>query len=230
MSIYNASLTSSLTAKVVKMPIGHLSELVDNSEYQIAVIKGDSNEAFFSTATMDTNPVAKQIYDQSMADNDKAYAKDLAKAQEMALGDDKIVLFISESAMEMTVAFPCGIVGAPSYYDVRDMAFAFQRNSSYRRLFKNHLKDFGESGMTSLLNNRAKLFKGLSQRSEEESGQEHRAFSYHNIVSASVVLMVGLVLALRPYLSKLGPLKERPSENLAKNNIKSHSSLSEVRN
>ncbi len=85
---------------------------------QLLLLDGTAFVAYFRTATMDTNPVAKQLYDKLVANNKDALT--MASYDEMGKmleNDPKLVLF-SEFVITPTLmsAYPCDVVTSKTEY------------------------------------------------------------------------------------------------------------------
>ena len=61
------------------------------------VLKESVDEAYFSEATVETNPLAKIIYDEMINSSETALVKELGDAQKEMFESDNKILFASET-------------------------------------------------------------------------------------------------------------------------------------
>ena len=117
------------------------------------------------------------------------------KAEKILLSDKRNVLFADEHVVETTfVEYPCSIVQSKSTYAKYAMAFPFARDSPFVHLFNYQINHVWEGGLKSRYFKRAHLYKKLSVCPTEDESFE--PFSYHNIISAFVIIGCGILIAV----------------------------------
>ena len=190
---YGAGLTSSLTYEVYEMPINKLRDLIDNPGYQIILMKGSSDEMYFTEATMETNPNAKRVYDQMIKNNPNAFYEQFSESESMLLHDTKMVLFCNQDIVaNVFAAYPCHITKAKSEYAKSVVGLPFPKDSQYLQLFNHKIAAMNQEGILDRMWLHNKNNKPLVSCTEDE----FKPFTYHNIVSAFALLLIGISVAL----------------------------------
>ena len=193
--VFNAGLTSILTIERIELPITSLEDLITKPDFQIIVLNGSSDLSYFSEASMNSNPIAKNIFDQFIDANPDALVMDPYEAEEKLLENENYVFFGSE--IEVTTSFsnyPCTIKKANPKYDGAYRAIPFSPKTPYDQIFNRRVKIIKESGIMNAISSRLNLFMNLT--SCDEGSNTFKPYSYHNIVSAFIVLAAGAVFAL----------------------------------
>ena len=187
---YNAGLTSSLTVEIHEVPINTLNDIITNHQYQIRVLRGTVYESFFSDATTDTNPAAKILYDTTIKGNPEAYYNSYEEVEGL-LEDDKNVVFIF-SDLEGTFAnYPCGISKGKGTYANANAGLAFPKNSPFIDAINHRLLHLKTRGHLGIMKARNRFFKPKAQC----HFKVFNPFSYHNIVSAFLMLCLGVIVS-----------------------------------
>ena len=190
--IYNAGLTSSLTVEVFAIPVTRLRDLINNPNYQIMVLSGSADESYFSEATMQTNPNAKVVYDQQIKDTPKAYYDTNDEAEFKLMQSDSNILFVNEELVELSFkSYPCLLMKTKNTYAKDSNALPFTKDSSLVSLFNERILILRQAGIYQRMVHRGKLHKQLMNCSEEG----FKPYSYHNIISAFLILLAGVSLA-----------------------------------
>ena len=195
---WEAMLISYLSTRFTVMPFNSIPELIRNTDFEISVLQGSS--------LMDTFKHSNDFYwQQSWQTRIKP---NLNKFKDF--NTDEFIDYISENdgvahydnylAVRTFDAYVrCEIKAIRAKYDVKPLAFGFQKDSSLLNLFDYHLKEMKESGA---LDQIMKKYESGGQNCPDMSGQP---LGFDSCFLAFLALiggsMVGLILMGLEYLS-----------------------------
>ena len=184
---WEAMLISYLSTRFTVMPFNSIPELIRNTDFEISVLQGSS--------LMDTFKHSNDFYwQQSWQTRIKP---NLNKFKDF--NTDEFIDYISENdgvahydnylAVRTFDAYErCEIKAIRAKYDVKPLAFGFQKDSSLLNLFDYHLKEMKESGA---LDQIMKKYESGPQVCEDYSG---KPLGMGSVFAAFAIVILALLL------------------------------------
>ena len=191
--VWDAGLTSTLTVKSFELPINSIEGLLGQSRFQIVVQEGTASESYFSDAAQsDTHSVAKELWQTSIENNEKALVRSTDGLEKAILDDKGNIIFADILSVNLWGHYPCHIATVPIRYNVHSTAYPFKRNSTYINSFNSALNRMMETGALNSIHRHSQKFRPLTNCKDEKE----LAIGYQNILSAFVLPTSGFVMAI----------------------------------
>ena len=192
--VYNAGLVSFLTVTKFTSPINGLSDILTLSGYQLIITSGTADVSYFSEATDENNPIAKQIWDTKMANHPEAFVKDTKEAEDRIVRTGTAAFFVFEDAYQTMEHYPCQVMMSMDSYSSFQWAYGMEEDSPLLKLINYRLNLMRQTGTwaASYHNSPKKSYSNLCS----DSNQGFNPLGYQNIFSAFVALGLGLMVAI----------------------------------
>ena len=153
---------------------------------------GSAIEQYFSESTHKTNPVAYDLYQETMKGNPEANVGSSREANDIIMEDDKMVYFWEKEGGKLNMDdYPCKITFAPKDYFKNYVSFAFPKGSPYVDLFSEKILAMKQSGQVEKI-------LGHYLRAKDHvtcSNSNFKEIKFENIFTAFLALAVGILLA-----------------------------------
>ena len=184
---WEAMLISYLSTRFTVMPFNSIPELIRNTDFEMSVLQGSS--------LMDTFKHSNDFYwQQSWQTRIKP---NLDKFKDFTAGEyidyisenDGVAHYDNYLAVRTFDAYVrCEIKAIKAKYDVKPLAFGFQKDSSLLNLFDYHLKEMKESGA---LDQIMKKYESGPQVCEDYSG---KPLGMGSVFAAFAIVILALLL------------------------------------
>jgi hypothetical protein len=186
---WEAMLISYLATRVIVLPFKSIPELLEKSDYLIALSPGSSYEDAFK---LSTDPIWQDAWNNRIKDYLDNYRGKRGTEQKMIIIDDpSIALYDNYYGTDGHYLYTdCEIIAIPSKYDFKPYAYGFQKDSPYLGLFNHFLKEMKERGaLKKVLNN----YNSQPQVCPDSSGLP---LGFDNCFTAFVAWIAGLSLGI----------------------------------
>ena len=106
--------------------------------------------------------------------------------------DKKNVIFTDNLSVNMWANYPCRISTAPTRYNKHSVAYAFQKNSTFIKVFDNVIDRLKETGPLSRMRRNKLKFRPLPNCKDDRQW----SIGYQNIFSAFVLSGIGCLMTI----------------------------------
>jgi hypothetical protein len=142
---WEAMLISFLATRVITLPFTSIKELLDKSDFLIAVNPGTSYEDAFK---LSTDPLWQDAWQNRIRDYLDDYNHLIDGLIQIPRDNPSIALYDNFYAISTFPEFTnCEVIATPAKYDFKPYAYGFQKNSPYLGVFNHVLKEMRETGM-----------------------------------------------------------------------------------
>jgi hypothetical protein len=186
---WEAMLISYLATRVIVLPFNSIPELMDKSDYLIALTPGSSYEDAFK---LSTDPIWQDAWNNRIKDYLVNYQGKRGTEQKMIVIDNpSIALYTNYFGTDGHFLYTdCQLIAIPAKYDYKPYAFAFQKDSPYLGLFNHFLKEMKERGALKKVLNK---YQSQPQVCPDSSGLP---LGFDNCFTAFMAWIAGLSLGI----------------------------------
>ena len=195
--VYNAGLISSLMVQRYELPINRLDDILAKPAYKLLFAGDAAHESFLKNSNLEKY---QAIWKKT--NHEKGILLSEADGEKQILEDDKkILLSLSPDFEMMFETYPCEVVSSKTTYSEFPAGYIFSKDSNFLSLFSHHVQTIAETGLET------EWFDGQKYSSIECSDDNDRHFitlSYHEVISAFYLLVLGSLLAVANMMLEYG--------------------------
>ena len=159
----------------------------------LAVLKGSASELYFlDAAELDMDSDAKTIWKKILEGDKKAFIESNHEQEPAVLKHKTSVVFTDAFSARLWGNQPCKITSASTRYNKHSLAFPFQKNSPFLKVFDNVLNIMQETGSLQNTHRHIAQYKPLMVCDEKRDW----SIGYQNIFSAFVIVGIGCIIAM----------------------------------
>ena len=181
-----------LSTRKFVLPFNDIPELLDQTDFIIAIAAGTSYEDAFAKSN---DPVKIRAWEERIKPNlDIMFPGKLPwidHLMNLMMADPKIAVYSDSILYENTPEYGrCDILSIPARFDKSTTGYAFQRDSQYVQLFNHYLNIIYEEGISE------KIFKTYESGGQVCPDYNGLPLGFDSCISSFIVFGVGLSIAL----------------------------------
>ena len=191
---WEAMLVSYLSARFIVMPFNSIPELITNTDYKIVVLPGSSMMESFKQSN---NFYWQEAWKNRIEPNIKEEFKDFTVNDYVRyiIENDDVAYYDNYLGLRTYDEYErCEIKAIKAKYDVKPLAFGFQKDSPFLGLFNYYLKEMRETGT---LDQIMKKYESGPQVCEDYSG---KPLGFGSVSAAFIIMVFALILVLTIFL------------------------------
>ena len=187
---WEAMLVSYLSARFIVLPFNSIPELITNTDFKIVVLPGSSMMESFKQSN---NFYWQQAWKTRIEPNLKEEFKDFAVNDYVRyiIDNDDVAYYDNYLGIRTYDEYErCEMKAIKAKYDVKPLAFGFQKDSPFLGLFNYYLKEMRETGT---LDQIMKKYESGPQVCEDYSG---KPLGFGSVSAAFIVIIFALISVL----------------------------------